>query len=136
MTPPFLQRAAVSLNSAKVLLDIGDTDGAASRAYYAMYDAVRACLDWAGIAPDRGEFKTHQGISAAFALHLVKPGLFPAEASKAFRRVQFTRQAADYDVVPVPQNDALEALQEAENFVAAAADLIATPYHQPIMPQV
>jgi hypothetical protein len=54
-----------------------------------MYDAVRACLGWAGIAPERGEFKTHHGITAAFGLHLVKPGLFPVAASKAFQRVQF-----------------------------------------------
>ena len=49
MTSPFLQRAEISLKSAKMLLGIGDTDGASSRAYYAMYDAVRAWLSWAGI---------------------------------------------------------------------------------------
>lgn len=56
MTSPFLQRAETSLKSAKVLLGIGDTDGACRRAYYAMYDPVRDCLGWAGIAPERGEF--------------------------------------------------------------------------------
>lgn len=127
MTSPFLQRAEISLKSAKLLLDAGDTDGACSRAYYAMYDAVRACLTWAGIKPERGEFKTHHGITVAFGLHLVKPGLFPAEASKSFQRVQFIRQVADYDVTPVPQKDAALSVQEAENFVAASAALIAAP---------
>ena len=42
-----------------------------------MYDAVRACPGWAGIAPGRGTFKTHYGITAAFGLHLVKPGTVP-----------------------------------------------------------
>lgn len=56
MTSAFLQSAETSLKSAKLLLGVGDIDGASSRAYYAMYDAVRACLGWAGIAPERGEF--------------------------------------------------------------------------------
>jgi uncharacterized protein (UPF0332 family) len=124
VTSPFLRRAETSVKSAKLLLGVGDTDGASSRAYYAMYDAVRACLGWAGIAPERGEFKTHHGITTAFGLHLVKPGLFPVAASKAFHRVQFIRQTADYAVLPVPHDDAAEAVREAESFVAAAAALI------------
>ena len=95
-----------------------------------MYDAVRACLTWAGIKPERGAFRTHHGITAAFGLHLVKPGLFPAEAGKAFQRVQFIRQIADYDVTPVPQKDAALSVEEAEIFVAATAALIAKP-HRP-----
>lgn len=131
MKSPFLQRAETSLKSAKLLLDAGDTDGACSRAYYAMYDAVRACLTWAGVKPERGEFKTHHGITAAFGLHLVKPGLFPAEASKAFQRVQFTRQVADYDVTPVPRQDAAVSVQEAEEFLSTTATLIASSYRPP-----
>ena len=134
MSFSFLQRAEISLKSAKMLLDAGDTDGASNRAYYAMYDAVRACLGWAGIAPERGEFKTHHGITAAFGLHLVKPGLFPVAASKSFQRVQFTRQTADYAVLPVPHDDAAEAVRAAESFIAAAAVLIAEPYRQPVEP--
>jgi uncharacterized protein (UPF0332 family) len=132
VTSPFLQRAETSLKSAKLLLGAGDTDGASSRAYYAMYDAVRACLGWAGIAPERGEFKTHHGITAAFGLHLVKPGLFPVTASKAFQRVQFIRQTADYAVLPVPHDDAAEAVREADSFVAAATALIANRYQPPV----
>lgn len=134
MISPFLQRAETSLKSAKMLLSAGDTDGAASRAYYAMYDAVRACLGWAGIAPERGEFKTHHGITAAFGLHLVKPGLFPVAASKAFQRVQFIRQTADYAVLPVPHDDAAEAVREADSLVAAATVLIANRYQLPAQP--
>jgi uncharacterized protein (UPF0332 family) len=46
VTPPFLQKAETSVKSARMLLDAGDTDSACSRAYYAMYDAARACLGW------------------------------------------------------------------------------------------
>jgi uncharacterized protein (UPF0332 family) len=79
MTSPFLERAAISIKSAKLLLDAGEKDGACSRPYYAMHDAARACLAWAGIAPERGEFKTHHGLIGAFGLHLVKRGLFPED---------------------------------------------------------
>jgi uncharacterized protein (UPF0332 family) len=46
---PFLQKAETGVKSAKVLLDLDDTDGACSRSYYAMYDAATATLDWAGL---------------------------------------------------------------------------------------
>ncbi len=105
MTSAFLQKAEIGVKSAKVLLDLGDTDGACSRAYYAMYDAARAALIWAGISRERGEFKTHSGVLAAFGLHLVKPGLFPAEPGRAIQRVQSLRQVADHEETPVPHDN-------------------------------
>lgn len=62
----------------------------------------------------------------------MKPGLFPIAASKAFQRVQFIRQTADYTVLPVSQDDAAEAVWEAESFVAAATALIANRYQPPV----
>ena len=114
-----------------MLLDLGDTDGACSRAYYAMYDAVRACLAWTGIEPLHGAFKTHRGLIAAFGLHLVKPGLFPPEVGRAIQRAQTMRQIADYEASPVPQDDAVETVNKAESFVATASALVATPYQGP-----
>ena len=96
-----------------------------------MYDAARACLSWAGIEPVRGEFKTHKGLITAFSLHLVKPGLFPAEIGKALQNVQSVRHAADYEPAPVPQETAEQALAAAESFVSTAAALTATPYQAP-----
>jgi uncharacterized protein (UPF0332 family) len=127
----FLQKAEISVKGAKMLLDSGDTDGACSRAYYAMYDAARACLAWAGISPVRGEFKTHHGLTAAFSLHLVKPGLFPVEPGRALQRAQAVRLVADYDVGPVPQDDAETTVHAAESFVATAAEVIGRPYRRP-----
>jgi uncharacterized protein (UPF0332 family) len=131
MTSPFQQKAETSLNSARMLLDAGDTDSACSRSYYAMYDAARACLAWAGVEPVRGEFKTHHGLISAFSLHLVRPGLFPVEIGKALQNVQTLRFAADYEAVPVPSDKAKQALAAAEKFVATAAEIIATPYQVP-----
>ena len=61
----FLRKAGIGVKSAKMLLDAGDTDGACSRACYAMYDAAHACLAWAGIATESGKFKTNHGLTAA-----------------------------------------------------------------------
>ena len=126
MISPFLQKAETSVKSARVLLELGDMDGACSRAYYAMYDAARATLEWAGILPERGGFRTHHGLIAAFSLHLVKPGLFPAEPGRAIQRAQTVRYIADYDAAPVPLGDAVATVLAAESFVAVATALVAT----------
>ena len=61
--------------SARVLLDVGDVDGACNRAYYAMFDAARAALLASGapVEPDIG--RTHGGLISAFSNHLVKNGV-------------------------------------------------------------
>jgi uncharacterized protein (UPF0332 family) len=128
----FLSKAETSVKSARMLLDAGDTDSASSRAYYAIYyDAARACLAWAGIEPVRGAFKTHHGLTSAFALHLVKSGYFPADIGKALQNVQSVRHVADYEIDPVPHDKAERAVMAAEVFVATAAGLIAMPYDPP-----
>jgi uncharacterized protein (UPF0332 family) len=131
VTSSFLQKAETNLKSAKLLLDAGDTDSACSRAYYAMYDAARASLAWAGITPEHGEFKTHHGLISAFGLHLVKPGHFPSDIGKALQNVQTLRLAADYEAAPIPPEKAEQSLAAAIKFVSAAAALIARPYRPP-----
>lgn len=44
----FMAKAERAAESAKLLLEAGDADGACNRAYYAMYDAARAALLAAG----------------------------------------------------------------------------------------
>jgi uncharacterized protein (UPF0332 family) len=39
-----MDKARRAATSARLLLDMGDLDGACSRAYYAMFDAARAAL--------------------------------------------------------------------------------------------
>lgn len=75
LTPSALMlKARRACASAKVLLAVGDVDGACNRAYYAMFDAARAALFASGapVAPDIG--KTHSGLISAFGNHLVKTG--------------------------------------------------------------
>ncbi|MDE2517253.1 MAG: hypothetical protein KGL12_14595 [Rhodospirillales bacterium] len=61
-------------------------------------------------------------------MHLVKPGIFPAEIGKALQNVQSLRLAADYEAAPVPRDMARQAVVAAEHFLAAAAALVAGPY--------
>ncbi len=96
-----------------------------------MYDAARATLAWAGIMPESGKFKTQHGLLTAFSMHVVKPGLFPAEPGRAIQRAQTVRHVADYGDSPVPHDDAMDTVRAAESFVATAAALVATAYQGP-----
>lgn len=64
----------------------------------------------------------------------MKPGLFPVAAGKGFHREPFIRQTADDAVLPVPHDDAAEAVREAESFVEATAALIANRDPPPTEP--
>lgn len=116
----WIARGERSLETASLLLDI-DPDGAANRAYYAMYYAARAALLTVGQVR-RAEGKTHAGLISAFGEHLVKPGLIPAEHGRALAQVADLRLAADYDVVETPGVAVIEVVARADAFVTAVKD--------------
>ena len=106
-------KSEMALKSAEVLLETGDTDGACSRAYYAMFDAARAALLQVK-APVRTEIaKTHNGLSAAFSLHLIKSG----QLSPGLGRAHETRLLADYTGDPVELDVAEKLVQQAAEFI-------------------
>ena len=112
-------KAARACTSARALLELGDVDGACSRAYYAMFDAARAALLASGapIEPDIG--KTHGGLITAFSLHLVKNGPIPKELGRLLKRAEEIRLVADYKGDSVELEDAREIVEQAEIFVKA-----------------
>jgi uncharacterized protein (UPF0332 family) len=112
-----LEKAARAANSARLLLDAGDRDGACSRAYYAMFDAARAALITVGFAPE--DLKTHGSVIGQFGLHMVKTGLVAREVGKALNDVQEIRQLADYLPAEVPTEKAEWAVEQAHIFVSA-----------------
>lgn len=73
MTKELMGKADTALASARLLLDAEDSDGATNRAYYAMFDAATAVLQWAGTADIP---KTHSGVIARFGRNLVQTGIF------------------------------------------------------------
>lgn len=91
-----LAKAVRASSSAALLLGDGDINGACNRAYYAMFDAARAALLAAGAPVDPNVIRTHNGVIAAFGLHLVKAGRVQRDWGRALNRAQEIRQVADY----------------------------------------
>lgn len=110
-----MAKAVQALESAKLLLDAGDADGASNRAYYAMFDAARAALLTSGL--DVG--KTHKGVLSAFSDRLVKNGPIPKEVGRLLKHAETFRYVADDEGDPVELGDARQLVQQAETFVAA-----------------
>ena len=127
MSKELMDKANVALASASILLDAGDSDGAVSRAYYAMYDAARAVIDWAGLTPPREDFKSHSGLISYFGLHFAKTGKLPIELGRSLNRINELRSIADYLAEPVPHDKAAEAIQEARKFVTSIQSFIQQP---------
>jgi uncharacterized protein (UPF0332 family) len=112
-------KAKTALESAKLLLDAGDFDGACNRAYYAMFDAARGALIISGLIEDLTHIRTHTGLITNFSLHLVKTGKVSIELGKALNKVEGLRLMADYKDDPVSFEDAKWAFEQAEHFLTA-----------------
>ena len=118
MTPDyFMAKATRAIASAKLLLKDGDLDGACNRAYYAMFDAAHAALQWSGTEVDPAMTKTHRGLIAAFGQHLIKPGLLPIELGKLLNQVERIRLLADYTGEEIDADKTHWAVQQAELFI-------------------
>ena len=120
LTPNALMaKADTACSSARALLGLGDVDGAANRAYYAMFDAARAALLASGapVEPEIG--RTHSGLIGAFGNYLVKNGPVSKDMGRLLNRAHEIRQAADYNGESVELADARGMVEQAENFVAA-----------------
>jgi uncharacterized protein (UPF0332 family) len=115
----YLAKAETALVGARLLLNSGDTSGACSRAYYAMYDAAHAALFALGAENITAPIKTHNGLIAKFAQTIVAPGHLSAEYGGDLNKVQTLRALADYDGNPVDADKAAWAVETAEAFVAA-----------------
>jgi uncharacterized protein (UPF0332 family) len=119
----YFARSERALASARLLLADTDTDGACSRAYYAMFDAAIAGL--AHISGGKQEkAKSHSGLIASVGEKLVKPGHLDSEFGRALNQVHELRLAADYLGDPVPAQDCAWAVAQAGAFVAAVKELL------------
>jgi len=123
LTPAALMtKAETACSSARALLKLGDVDGAANRAYYAMFDAARADLLASGAPVESDIGRTHSGLIGAFGNYLVKNGPVSKEVGRLFNRAHEVRLAADYNGDSVEPSDANEMVEQAETFVAAMRD--------------
>lgn len=108
-----LARAAQALRAAEALAQLDLSADSVSRAYYAVFHALRALLLSAGLEP-----KSHQGAIHLFNTGFVKPGTFATSHNRLIAGLQRARELADYDSsVQFSKEDALIELQEAKSFV-------------------
>ena len=87
-----IERSRDCLREAKLLLDNGEYRGAANRAYYAAFHALRAVL-----ALDDFDSKKHSGIISKFRETYIKTGRFTPEMSDTISSLFRIRSASDYD---------------------------------------
>jgi len=120
LTPKhYIEKAQRALEGARVLLSVRDTEGACSRAYYAIFDAAHAALMAAGIETTAAAIKTHNGLLAVFSKELVQTKRVDADLNKALNQVQQLRMIADYTAEPPAEEKAQWAVEQAEAFVTA-----------------
>ncbi len=107
------ERAAQALHSAKNLLSGGDSDGAASRAYYAAFYAVSALF-----ALEGKTFTKHSALESAVHRDLVKAGLWSETLGEDYTYLRETRETGDYGgAVHVTRDEADSAIQAAERIL-------------------
>ena len=114
-----MAKATQAVASARVLLELGDVDGAANRAYYAMFDAAQAALVRSGVPVADALGKTHRGVINTFSAYLVKDGPVSKELGRQLKRAEEMRLVADYNGASVTQDDVAELVMQAELFVQA-----------------
>ena len=79
-----MSRSQSALTEARVLLNAGLSNGAVSRAYYAMFFAARAALK--SIDPDLEQAKTHATLLRRFSRHVIKEHGADAKLSSMIRK--------------------------------------------------
>lgn len=112
-------KAIQAVASARVLLELGDEDGACNRAYYAMFDAAQAALLESGVPAPDALGKTHRGLINTFSAFLVKDGPVSKELGRQLKRAEEIRLVADYNGESLVQADAAELVVQAAAFVTA-----------------
>jgi uncharacterized protein (UPF0332 family) len=115
----YISKAERALEEARLLLRGDKTEGACSRAYYAMHDAAHAALFATGNETQDAIIKTHRRLIAEFGKKIVLGGQIDAALGRALNRVQDIRLLADYDAEQPSREDAQWAVDQAEAFVAA-----------------
>jgi uncharacterized protein (UPF0332 family) len=113
-----VRKSQRALKVARLALDAGDYDSAVNRSYYAMFDIARAALLKSGVAEDKLP-RTHNGVSEAFRLHAVQPGLIDRELGAELSRTESLRIKADYTDLEIEPRTATEVVKKAELFAQA-----------------
>jgi len=117
-----MSRAIESLKAAELCLGENLVNSAASRAYYAMFQAAQAALEAAGLV--RSEW-SHKGLHSTFNRDLIhQRKLYPRVFRDYLTSALAVRQAADYGEPGVSAKIARRQVRRAGQFVNAAEEVI------------
>lgn len=110
------EKAERSFFAAKVLLDAGIPDFAASRAYYGYFYVAEALPLSEGLC-----FSRHGQVIAQYGYHFAREGRIDRRFHRLLDRAFSARQTADYDSEPdVDAEEAQELIEEGRAFLNAA----------------
>jgi len=111
-----LDKAARSLQAARILNVEGLAEFAVSRAYYAMFYIASAFLEGEGLS-----FSRHSAVIAAFGQHFARTRRIPTEFHRYLITAEQSRIRADYNVEPnITQEDATQLIARAKQFLEFA----------------
>lgn len=115
-TRKLLDKAARAVHAAKTLLDEGDVDFAAGRAYYSMLYVAEALLNEKDL-----RFRKHGGVHAAFGDHFIKTGLLDPKFHRWLLDAFDKRVQGDYGVeAAITQEDVEQLIAQADEFLKEA----------------
>lgn len=108
-----LRRADRALATARIDLESGDADGAASRAYYAAFHAATALFLQEGKS-----FKSHSGLEQAIHRDLIQSGRWREELGHRYKYLHNLRATANYGGMRhVSAEEADQTIQYAQSIV-------------------
>lgn len=116
-----MEKAHRSLKDAKILLAEGGYGSASSRAYYAVFHLLQACLLTKGLT-----YSKHSGVISGFSQHFLKTKIFPKEFAKDIDRLREDREIGDYDYhTTITKEKATQDVEIAENIGGALKKYLA-----------
>lgn len=122
-----LERAAESLEEARIFFDRGHGNIFVNRLYYACFYSVSALLLLKGLSSAK-----HSGIRALFHQNFVKTGLVDKELGRVYDKLFDNRQKGDYaDLVRFDMDEVREWYHEAKMFLDAIEKIINLSEHDP-----
>lgn len=120
-TQKLLDKASRALRAAETLLNGGDADFAAGRAYYAMFYVTEALLHEKDLRS-----RKHSGVISLFGEAFAKTGVLDAKFHRWLLDAFDKRILADYGVeATLTRDDAAQMITQAREFLEAAGRLLA-----------
>jgi uncharacterized protein (UPF0332 family) len=112
----FLRKAERALRAAEILLQAGDAESAAGRAYYAMLHAAQALLRQSGF-----RYCKHSGVHSSFGEHFAKTGVFDPKYHRWILAAFNDRLKGDYDIdVDIDSETAAILIEQARELLSEA----------------